>query len=112
MSGIKVGSKVKIIQYNKDSSMNGRVGIVRKIGVHPDTSCLVKVSDGILKFKGLKNLKLLEIKKCNINLEDMNDREVLSEILKILIIMNKKFYKKIDAKKLYNYFTTYLLQYN
>jgi hypothetical protein len=45
MTVIKVGSKVKIIQYKKDRSMNGRIGIVKKIGTHPDTSCVVKVDD-------------------------------------------------------------------
>jgi len=95
MPVIKVGSKVKIIQYNKNHFMNGRIGIVKKIGIHPDTSCVVKVDDFLLKFRGLKNLKLLEIKKCNnIDLENMSNNEVLSEILKILTIMNNKIYKK------------------
>jgi hypothetical protein len=104
MTLIKIGSKVKIIQYNKDPSMNGRIGIVKKLGVHPDTTCIVKVGDGLLKIRGLKNLKLFETKKCNIDLEDMSTNEVLSEILKILEIMNNKIYKKIDAKFFYNCF--------
>jgi hypothetical protein len=95
MTIIKVGSKVKIIQYNKNHSMKGRIGIVKKLGIHPDTSCVVKVDDFLLKFKGLKNLKLLEPKKPNhIDLENMNTNEILSEILKILIVMNNKIYKK------------------
>jgi len=99
MTKIKVGSKVKIIQYKINRSMNGRIGVVKKIGIHPDTSCVVKVDDGILlKFKGLKNLKLLEPNKPNdIDLENMNTNEILSEILKILIEMNNKIYKKNDA---------------
>ena len=98
MTIIKVGSKVKIIQYKKDRIMNGRIGIVMKIGIHPDTSCTVKVDGLLLRFKGLKNLKLLETKKCNnIDLENMNTNQVLSEILKILIVMNSKIYKKNDA---------------
>ena len=98
MTIIKVGSKVKIIQYNKDRSMNGRIGIVKKLGIHPDTSCVVKVGDCLLKFKGLKNLKLFETNKHNnIDLENMNTNQVLSEILKILIEMNNKIYKKNDA---------------
>ena len=95
MTIIKVGSKVKIIQYTKNRSMNGKIGIVKKLGIHPDTSCVVKVDDGLLKFRGLKKLKLLETKKCNnIDLENMSNNEVLSEILKILTIMNNKIYKK------------------
>ena len=105
MTGIKIGSKVKIVEYNKDRSMNGRIGIVKKLGVHPDTSCVIKVGDGLFKFRGLKNLKLFETKKCNIDLEDMSNNEVLSEILKILEIMNNKIYKKNDANFLYNCFT-------
>ena len=85
MTVIKVGSKVKIIQYKKDRSMNGRIGIVKKIGTHPDTSCVVKVDDFLLRFRGLKNLKLLDIKKPNIiDLENMSNNEILSEILKTL----------------------------
>jgi len=96
MTKIKVGSKVKIIQYKINPSMNGRIGIVTKIGIHPDTSCTVKIDGILLKFRGLKNLKLLEIKKCNnIDLENMNTNQVLSEILKILITMNNKIYKKM-----------------
>jgi hypothetical protein len=98
MTIIKVGSKVKIIKYNIDPSMNGRIGIVTKIGIHPDTSCTVKIDGNLLKFRGLKNLKLLEIKKGNnTDLENMNTNQVLSEILKILITMNNKIYKKNDA---------------
>jgi hypothetical protein len=98
MTIIKVGSKVKIIKYNIDPSMNGRIGIVTKIGIHPDTSCVVKIDGILLKFRGLKNLKLLETKKGNnTDLENMNTNQVLSEILKILITMNNKIYKKNDA---------------
>ena len=97
MTIIKVGSKVKIIQYKKDRIMNGRIGIVMKIGIHPDTSCTVKVDGILLRFKGLKNLRLIEKKKYDIDLDNMSDKEVLSEILKTLIIMNNKIYKKNDA---------------
>jgi hypothetical protein len=95
MTIIKVGSKVKIIQYKKDRSMNGRIGIVMKIGIHPDTSCVVKIDGILLRFKGLKNLRLIEKKKYDIDLDNMSDKEVLSEILKTLIIMNNKIYKKM-----------------
>lgn len=88
MSLIEIGSKVKITKY-KDPSIIGRIGIVKKIGVHPDTSCIVKVDDVLLKFRGLKNLKVFEKKKFNINLEDMSDKEVLSKIVSILIEMVK-----------------------
>jgi hypothetical protein len=85
---IEFGSKVKITKY-KDHSMIGRIGIVKKIGIHPDTSCIVKVDDVLLKFRGLKNLKVFEKKEFNINLEDMSDKEVLSKIVSILIEMVK-----------------------
>jgi hypothetical protein len=97
MAVIKVGSKVIINQYNKDPSINGRIGIVMKIGIHPDTSCIVKVGYVLLRFKGLKNLRLIEKKKYDIDLDNMSDKEVLSEILKILVVMNNKIYKKNDA---------------
>lgn len=42
--------------------MNGRIGIVMKIGIHPDTSCVVKVGYVLLRFRGLKNLRLIEKK--------------------------------------------------
>ena len=86
MSLIKVGSKVKITKY-KDPSMIGRIGFVKKIGVHPDTSCIVKVDGVLLKFKGLKSVKLFEKKKFNIDLEDMSDKEVLTKIVDILVEM-------------------------
>jgi len=104
MPVIKIGSKVIINQYNKDLSMNGRIGIVMKIGIHPDTSCTVKVGYVLLRFKGLKNLRLIEKKKYDIDLDNMSDKDVLSEILKILITMNNKIYKKIDAIFLYYYY--------
>ena len=69
MTIIKVGSKVKIIQYKKDRIMNGRIGIVMKIGIHPDTSCIVKVGYVLLRFKGLKNLRLIEKKKYDLDLD-------------------------------------------
>jgi hypothetical protein len=87
---MKVGSKVKIIEYNKDLSMNGRIGIVKKIGIHPDTSCVVNVDDTLLKFKGLKNLKLLKTKKNDIDFENMSNNEIFTKILNILIEMNNK----------------------
>ena len=86
MDSIKFGSKVKITKY-KDPSMIGRIGIVKKIGIHPDTSCIVKVDGVLLKFKGLKNLKVFKKKKFNIDLEDMSNIEVLSKIVNILIEM-------------------------
>jgi hypothetical protein len=93
MTVIKVGTKVKIFKY-KDRSMINRVGIVKKIGIHPDTSCIVKVDDVLLTFRGLKNLRVIEKKKNDIDLDNMSNNEVLNEILKILEIMNNKIYKK------------------
>jgi len=83
---IKIGSKVKITKY-KDPSIIGRIGIVKKIGVHPDTSCIVKVDGVLLKFKGLKSVKIFQKNKSNIDLEDMSNKEVLSKIVCILIEM-------------------------
>ncbi len=93
MTVIKVGTKVKILRH-KDRSMNGRIGIVKKIGIHPDTSCNVKVDDVLLTFRGLKNVRVVEKKKNDIDLDNMSNNEVLNEILKILEIMNNKIYKK------------------
>jgi len=95
MTVIKVGTKVKIFKYDKNHYMIGRIGIIKKIGIYPDTSCTVKVDNVLLKFRGFKNLRVIEKKKNDIDLDNMTDKEVLNEILKILKIMNNKIYKKM-----------------
>ena len=102
MSKINFGSKVKILKYDQDPSMIGRIGIVKKIGIHPDTACIVKVDDVLLKFRGLKNLKVFQKNKCkdleNTNdtqfsndIQFLNDIQVLIEICKsLMIIKNSK----------------------
>jgi hypothetical protein len=82
-----IGKKVKILDY-RCITMIGKIGIIKSIGIYPNTTCNVKVGDEILKFRGLKHLKIIdkiidENTLCKAQITKNN--KILEEILEILI---------------------------
>ena len=64
-----IGKKVKILNY-RNRYMIGKIGIIKYIGNYPNTVCHVNVADKILKFRGLKHLKIIN----KIDLDEDEDK--------------------------------------